>query len=277
MSARKLRWLLVFALFVLSGNATADSVAPGAPLEEVTQAEAALERGAFDEAIDRLELAADRGIVHPDVSYARARAYVERARSTAARPGDLGRAAAALEEALYLRPSDDIVEAALEKIRAEISRRRARTGASPVVQRPALGRAVANLLPENVWAAVAAFGALVLTLGLSARHVLRRRAIEIAAAVGVVAGLVFGLVGGALAGLSRYYRTTSRPAVVVVPEARLLDAEGRPLPRRGESENAVPEGALVHVRGQADGLSEVEWGTVRGFVSSSQIRLLASP
>ncbi|HLV68361.1 MAG TPA: hypothetical protein VKY73_21240 [Polyangiaceae bacterium] len=277
MSPRTLFGLVFCLLIAGSGEAFAEFTSVATPLEEITQAEAALERGAFDEAIDRLELAADRGVVHPDVSYARARAYVERARSSAARAGDLGRAAAALEETLHLRPSDDTAEKALEKIRAEISRRRARTGASPVIQRPAIGRAVADLLPENVWAGVAAFGALVLTLGLSARHVLRRRTIEIAAAVGVVAGLVFGVVGGALAGLSRYYRTTSRPAVVVVAEARLLDADGRPLPRRGESENAVPEGALVHVRGQADGLSDIEWGTVRGFVSSAQVRLLASP
>src|SRR5690606_30595240 len=244
MSPRTLFGLVFCLLIAGSGEAFAEFTSVATPLEEITQAEAALERGAFDEAIDRLELAADRGVVHPDVSYARARAYGERARSSAARAGDLGRAAAALEETLHLRPSDDTAEKALEKIRAEISRRRARTGASPVIQRPAIGRAVADLLPENVWAGVAAFGALVLTLGLSARHVPRRRTIEIAAAVGVVAGLVFGVVGGALAGLSRYYRTSSRPAVVVVAEARLLDADGRPLPRRGESENAVPEGAL---------------------------------
>src|SRR4051794_40162999 len=65
---------------------------------------AALERGAVTEAVDRFELLADRGFVHPDASFDRAAAYVERARSAQAQPGDLGRAAAALAEVLELAP-----------------------------------------------------------------------------------------------------------------------------------------------------------------------------
>ena len=57
---------------------------------------AALAKGADNEAIDRLELMADQGVVHADASLARAAAYLARAEGSASRPGDLGRAAAAL-------------------------------------------------------------------------------------------------------------------------------------------------------------------------------------
>jgi len=266
------RALLAFAFFVaLSGRAAAGNEKAQASVDEAL---AAVERGALDEGIDRLELLADRGFVHPDASTARAYAYVERARSRGARPGDLGRAAAALEEAKQLDPDNAALEASLEQVRAEISRRRARAGGSPLVQRPTLGRAVADLLPENAWAILAAFGSALLTAGLLLKRVGRRGA-EIAGAVGIAAGLLFGLLGGCLVAAARHYRTSSRPAVVVVPEARLLDEAGRPGPAKGPLSEGIPEGALVHVREQRNERSFVEWGSTRAWVQSAQLRLIA--
>jgi hypothetical protein len=219
---------------------------------------------------------ADRGFVHPDASYDRAYVYVERARSRARRPGDLGRALAALEEAELLRPGDDGVSQALTRLRSELSRERARSGSSPTIERPTLGRAVAGLLPENVWAIAAIVGSSLVTLGLLARALVKQRSIDIAGAVAIAVGLVFGSLGGALVLLARHYRVTSHPAVVVVTEARLLDADGRALPVRSDSPSALPEGVLVYVHQQKDGRAQVEWGTLSGWVESSSLRVLAT-
>ena len=66
------------------------------PEQAYEAALSALAKGADNEAIDRLELLADQGVVHADASLARAAAYLARSEGTNTRPGDLGRAAAAL-------------------------------------------------------------------------------------------------------------------------------------------------------------------------------------
>ena len=266
---------LLLALAALSGAATARADGAEPPQKTVAEAVQAAQRGAFDEAVGRLELLADRGFVHPDASYARAYAYIQRARSRAAHPGDLGRAAAALEEYRRLRPGEADVDHALEVLRSEISRRRAREGSTPVVERPALGRAVAELLPENVWAVTTLLGSTLVSVGLALYLWMRRRTAEIAGATAVAAGLVFGLIGGALTLAARHYRSSSRPAVVVVPEARLLDESGRALSVRAPNPSAVPEGELVHVHEQREGRAKVEWGTISGWVDSAQLRFIS--
>jgi hypothetical protein len=62
------------------------------------KATAAIKADAPSEALAALEQIADRGVLHPEVSYDRAIAYIKRAHSQRAQAGDLGRAAAALEE-----------------------------------------------------------------------------------------------------------------------------------------------------------------------------------
>lgn len=242
----------------------------------VANAMSAVERGALDEAVDALELLSDNGFIHRDASLARAYAYVERARSRAAHPGDLGRAVAALEEARLLDPKEGAFTSALETLRSEIARRRMREARSELTQRPALGRAVTALLAEDSWALLAALGSSVLTLGLALRIFVRRRSAEIAGSVGIVVGLVLGLVCGGLAAAARHYRISSRPGVVVVSEVRLLDADFRPLKVSAKQSNAVPEGSLVHVRGERAGHYHVEWGALSGWVDGSALRLLAT-
>jgi hypothetical protein len=65
---------------------------------------------------------------------------------------------------------------------------------------------------------------------------------------------------------------------VVVPEARLSNEAGRPLPaQRGADTTSVPEGATVYVRERREGRCLVEWGSTDGWLSLSDVRLLARP
>jgi len=237
----------------------------------------AIERGAWDEAIDELEALADRGFVHPDASYDRAGAYVERARTPRSRAGDLGRAAAGLAECLQLRPGDDAARVALDKVREEIARRRARTGRDPVVIRPSLGRAAVGLLPEDFWAGAAAFGSLALTLGLLVRRAVRHGGAHLGGGIAAAVGFVVLLVFGGLAAAARAERTTSQPAVVVVPEARVLDERGVPVPGSAVAHGEIPEGASVEIVERRGNLVRVEWGDAEAWVGATQVRVIARP
>ena len=239
---------------------------------------AALERGAYGEAVDRFEALADRGFSHPDASFDRALAYAGRARSLQAAPGDLGRAAAALEETLLLRPGDHEAELALETVRSEIARRHARRGNAPMMARPSLGRAVASLVPENVWAVIGTLGSLAAAVGLALRRFSGRRQAELAGGVLIGIGSLLLAAGTSLALAARHLRLTTTPAVVIAEEARLLDESGRPINvKKGESD-FIPEGARVWVTDRKGALSRVEWGSTEGFVVAGQLReLIRSP
>jgi hypothetical protein len=246
------------------------------PAESYAAALAALSKGADNEAIDRLELLADQGFVHADASSARAAAYLARADGPRARPGDLGRAAAALSEALLLRPDDERAEHALEVVQGEIARRHSKQSESVVV-RPRLGRAIAALLPEQVWAALAALSAVVVTLGVVLRRLATAPLLRLSGVVAMSVGSVLLLAFGAGAYASERFRVSSQPAVVVVPEAHLTNETGRPMPRgRGADTTSVPEGATVYVLERREGRCLVEWGSTDGWLSLSELRLLAT-
>jgi len=237
---------------------------------------AALERGAYAEAIAELESLPDRGFVHPDASYNRGLAYVGRARSLQAEPGDLGRAAAAFAEAALLRGGDASAEHALEVVRAEIARRLSRSGRAPVMARPSLGRAVVTIASEDVWAGLAALGSLATALGLLLFRFSTRYNVRLAGSVTLGVGLLLFAVGSALLAGASHLRRTTTPAVVVVERARILDAQGRPIaPQAGEAD-AVPEGAEVYVSERRGGLSRIVWGTSEGWLIAGQVRELAT-
>jgi hypothetical protein len=263
-------WLL--AALLLAPPALASEASPQ---ESFAAAVTAHERGAWDEAIDQLELLADRGLSHPDASFNRAAAYIARARSPGARPGDLGRAAAALAETLELRPGDEQAEHALEAVQSEIARRRARDGSEPVAARPSLARAVVGLLPESVWAAAAAVGSLALTIGLALRFSRRRRP-RLGGAIAAGIGAVLLALAASLTLAARSYRLGSEPAVVVATDARMLDDKGAPMPARARGEpTSIPEGAMVHLLERRGTLARIEWGTTTAWVDVGQIRVLA--
>lgn len=263
---------LVAALLGATGSARADEAA------EFREAVQAIEQGAYGSAIDRLELLADRGFVHPDASFDRAVAYLGRARSTQKQTGDFGRAAAALAETLLLRPEDQQAEAALEAVRSELSRSRARKGGAPLFARPRLARAIVALAPEAVWGGIALLGSLVLSLGLGLRLLVRREGAVVPGSLAIGIGCLLLLVGGALLAGARDFRKTSTPAVVVAPEARFLDESGRPLPNAGGTDGSVaPEGAELYVLEHRGGLARVEWGSNEAWVVAGQVRELTRP
>jgi hypothetical protein len=230
--------------------------------------------GAFDDAIDRLELLADRGFAHPDASYDRGMAYAGRGLSPNARPGDLGRAAAALAETLEFRPGDEQADAALDRVRHEILRVRAHAGAKEIDLKPSLGLAVVGLLDENTWAVLAALGSLALSIGLLVRLSSSGSRSRLAGVVAGSLGVLVLVIGTSGAAFARHARVTYRPAVVVVGEARLVDESGVTITGVG---SVIPEGASVLVVEQRGTRARVEWGTIDGWLSLGQIRILARP
>jgi hypothetical protein len=153
-------------------------------------------------------------------------------------------------------------------------RRRSRAGATQVDQKPSLGWAVVGLLTEDTWSLLSAFGSLVATLGLAVRFATTKDAVRLAGVVAASLGAIVLTVTGTLAYLARYERVHFRPAVVVVDEARLLDESGANITGPG---SIVPEGAAVRVTGERGTLAHVEWGTLDGWLSFGQLRLLARP
>jgi hypothetical protein len=278
--ARPAPWC--FALCACLSAAAASGAAPEPPPEELARVEAALQKGAFSEAIRQLELWSDQGIVHPDLSFDRGVAYLGRAESPAHRRADLGQAVAAFEEALSLDPSDEEAALIIERVRAKISERRAKGDSEGVVARPRLARALLELIGENVWAGLGAAGALLLSLGLSARLAARGRELRLSGAIASVFGLAFMGLGAGMAIVGSRLRAHAAPAVVVVEEARLHDGQGRPVAssRRastlGEATDRVPEGTLVHISDKRGTLVEVEWGDGEAWLEAREVRRLAS-
>jgi len=246
------------------------------PQEAYVAAHAVLSKGAANEAIDRMELLADQGVANADASLLRAAAYLARADGSGAQPGDLGRAAAALNEALLLRPDDAQAERGLEAVQAEIARRKSKHQESVLV-RPRLSRAIAALLPEQLWATLALLSSLAVALGVVVRRVAQKPLPRLTGMVAISVGSALTLAFGSGAYASEQFRANSQPAVVVVPEARLTNPQGRQLPaKRGADTTAVPEGATVYVRERHEGRCLVEWGSTDAWLRASEIRLLAT-
>jgi hypothetical protein len=240
------------------------------PEELFGQAAAALGRGAYGAAIDTFEALADQGFVHPDASYDRGLAYVMRYRAHADRPGDLGRAAAAFEEALLLRPGDREADAALDLVRAEITRKRARKDRDSVNVRPTLDRVLVGLADEETWG----FAALAASLALAVGLVLRKRQgrAHIAGSILVPTAIVGLLLLSPLAWGARSLRLSTRPGVVISPEAHLTDDQGH-----AAGGGVVPEGASVEVGERRGALAHVRWGASEGWVPAADVRVLGAP
>jgi hypothetical protein len=255
---------LAAALLLFASAAAADEAA--APEALFKRSAEALARGEYGAAIDGLEALADQGFVHPDASYDRGLAYVMRVRAKADKPGDLGRAAAGFEEALRLRPGDADADAALDLVRAEVTRRRSRRE-DVVDVRPTLDRMVVGLASEDTWGFAAIAASVLLAVGL----VLRRRPAGPLHVAGSVLGPVATVALCALVPLAvgaRALREGTRAAVVVAPEVTLTDEAGKP------GNTTVPEAAAVEVGERRAGLVHVRWGSSEGFAPASSVRLL---
>lgn len=266
--------LVALAAGVLLGGARVACAEGLSDRELFDSGVAALSRSDLDDAIDRFELLADRGVVDASASYDRGVAYARRGGSKARRSGDLGRAAAAFREALLLGPADADAAEALERVQHEIARRRMRTTASQVELRPALSRAIVDLLSEHTWAVLAAIASAVTTLGLAVRLFTKGPRVRLAGTLAASIGAVLLVVSGGAASLARRERLYTRPAVVIVEEARLLDDSGNTITGPG---SVLPEGASVLVIDQSGTRARVEWGSLEGWLSFGQLRLLAKP
>jgi hypothetical protein len=274
---------LFMAVLLVGRPAAAEDDAPSLFQKGV----AALRDGSVNEAVELFEALADRGFVHPDASFDRALSYLGRVRAGVERPGDLGRAAAALEETLLLRGDDRDAEMALELVRAEVARRRARSGSSADVDaRPTIDRAVFGFASEWTWSILAVVSSLLLTAGLvlrvvaaqmaddgaRAREAPYEAAIHLASTIAVPIGAVCLFAFAILTAGARQLRLTTSEGVVVAPEAHLLTEKGV-LASRG----AIPEAARVELGEQRGALVHVRWGAVEGWTQSDVVRRLARP
>ena len=228
----------------------------------------ALAGGRFDEAIKQLEAHADRASPHPDASFNRGLAYVMRVRNSAEKAGDLGRAAAAFEEALAMRPDDADAEQALRLVQGEVARRRARRGQDAVLARPTLDRVVIRLASERSWGIAAVIASLLLSVGM----VLRKRPAGPSHLAGVLLTPASALALLLLLPLyvgARQLRLHSQPAVLVVREAHLTDETGA-----ATGGDPIPEAAKVEVTERRGRLLQVRYGSVEGWLPAATLRVL---
>lgn len=260
--------MIVAAATISATPAARADDAPVSPQAIFQQGAEALKRGEHGKAIDAFEALADRGFFHPDASYDRGIAYILRVRAGADRPGDLGRAAAAFEEALLLRPDDHDADAALDRVRAELTRRRARKSRSSMDARPTLDRLLVGLASEQAWGLAAILASILFALGL----VLQRRPTGRAHVAGSVLAPTAFVALLALVPLTlgaRHLRRTARPGVVVVDEVYLADEEGKS--RGGDP---IPEAAAVEATERRGGLVRVRWGALTGWIPLGSVRLI---
>jgi hypothetical protein len=264
------RLLSCVALVCVALSCVASVARAEEPTSEARFAEGvtALDGGDYQRAIFAFEALADRGVVHPDVSFNRGIAYVARVRAGAGRPGDLGRAAAAFEEALVLRPGDPEAERALDVVRAEVTRRRSRRGQDAVDVRPTLDRMVVGLASEETWGLAAIAASVLLSLGLVLRSLKAGRGHVTGSVLAPTAGVAL-LVLAPLTWGARELRLTTRPGVVVIGEIHMTDDQGKTL----ESE-PLPEGASVEIGEYRADRVHVRWGASQGWVPISSVRKL---
>jgi tetratricopeptide (TPR) repeat protein len=255
-------WVTLLALWLPSATASAEELP-----DYFAKGVAALEEGRFEDAIAQLEAFADRMPPHPDASYNRGLAYLMRVKNEAEKPGDLGRAAAAFEEALSMRPDDPEAARAVELVQGEVARRRSRRGKDVVLARPTLDRVVIRLASESTWGIGAILGSLILAIGL----VLRRRE-----GSQHVAGIVLTPIGlvllAALLPLymgARHLRLNRKAGVLVAREAYLSDDTGARL-----GGDAIPEAAKVEVGERRGRMLEVRYGAVEGWLPADTVRVL---
>lgn len=243
--------------------------------EVLTQAQGALERGSYSQAIDLLEHLSDSGRVGANLSFDRGLAYLKRAESGRARPTDMAQSAAAFQEAVYLAPDDDEASRALSRVQEALARRHTRRTASPVRARPRLLRALVQLVGENGWACVGLFGSLLLAAGVGCSAFARRGGtLRTLAPTLLLGGAGLAALGAGLALAGQRLRARYTPALVVVDEAQMLGKNGRP---RTGPHNRLPQGSVVYVAAQEGGLVDVEWGAQRAWLLASQIRQVARP
>jgi len=265
--SRRLARILVTSVALMAIVLPGDAAKPEASDDTFRRGSTALAEGRYDDAIAELEAFADRETPHPDASFDRGAAYVLRVKSGAERTADLGRAAAAFEEALLLRPNDDEANHALELVRAEIARRRSRAGKGVVLATPSLDRALVRLASPRSWAYAAIACGSLLALGLWLRR--RRGTAELAGLLLAPVTAVFLAALVPIALWSDHLERHRRPAVLVAREAFLTHEDGTTL-----GGDPVVEGARLELAETRGDRSRVRYGVREGWVPAETIRVL---
>lgn len=233
-----------------------------------------IEAGRIEEALSLLEGAADRGLLHPDLSFNRGLAYTRRAESPLARPGDLGQAAAGFAEARSLRPADAEAERGLEEAQLAVARRDAKGAsadgsASMGAPLGLLERALLWMSPAILFG-LSAFGSALATGGLIFRRA-GREGLRVAAGVAWPIGLLVCVPTVGLSAAREALFSPARAAVVVVREAPWVDATGRRLP----GERALAESTLVYVGPPERGMVSHVDGLEGRYLRADQLRFVS--
>jgi len=237
----------------------------------LTSAAGEIEQGQLDDAIARLESAADRGNFHPDAAFSRGVAYLRRALSDRAKPGDYGQAAAGFREALLLRPRDGEAALALEQTRLAVARRSAKQG-EQLLDTLGLGERV--LLALSPWFLfwLSAVASALTVLGLVFRWWARGTSRGVGSLIAGISGVVLA-VSAPLTWLAENTARTLDLGIVVAEHAPLLDESGRA--RKGVS--PLREGTEVRVVESRGPLLRLSLGEGTSFVRAQQIRRLRLP
>ena len=178
--------------------------------------------------------------------------------------GRRGRAMVAYERALARRPDDEGVKRALTALETSLARSRVeRDGEVTIGARRGATETIARSMPERLLSLdlllfdVLLFGAL---FGLLAA---RREAVRVGLGVTAVLSLLLVLASGTLLLARRGAFREGTPAIVLAPEARVLDA---PDPRSPET-GRLEEGQRVEVLGGSAEFVRVEAPAIgRGWV-----------
>ncbi len=263
--SRMLVLVLVLVLDLHPGLARAD---------ELADANNALSSDRPNDAIATLESLGDRGVIDAAVSFDRGLAYSARVRAGGEQPGDLGRAAHGFEEARSLARTRALANdagRALSVVRAEIARRRARSGETAELDDGnSLGRSIVELLPENVWSILAAAFAAALAIGIivAARAKVRRARVGggTAAAIGLAGLLATSLIVHS----ARDARLHLREAVVV-STARLLDSKHVAL----DGTSPIYEGTRLRLIDDDAEYAHVSTGRAEGWLPAGAVLPIA--
>jgi hypothetical protein len=267
--------LLVVCVLAFGMDGSARAQDDASPEEVFSQAAKALHEGRAGDAVAGFESLADRGVVDATLSYDRGLAYAMRVRIGAEQPGDLGRAAHGFEEAVDLSRDPHLVDdagRALIVVRSEVARRRVLAGESVEVDPGrSLGRVLAALLSEDIWAALCEVSALAFSVGLFVKWAGRGPRLRIAGGVmaGVAAPLLLLAVAMTLA--TRADRLGLREAVVVSGGARPTDERGITVP----GAHPLPEGARVERVDAHGAQARVRFGPTDVWVPAVALRDLA--
>lgn len=261
-----------FALSLLAQPRDGLAQAPSTTNAVIETSAQQLADGRTSEAITTLELVADQGQRSPELSFNRGLAYLQRVGTAREMPGDLGQAAAAFAETLAQRPDDAEAQRGFEECQLAVARRasQGKVGRGAQVSSPLglLERALLSLSPAILfW--MAAIGSGLFSLGLALRF-RRSELLRLSATVAAGIGLLILAPSAAAFHARSWFFSEAVSAVIIVPEANLVDEAGRKLPGRPP----LAESTLVHVKRSDRGLARLV-GVPNEYLSLGQLRVVS--